>query len=121
MWNRLRWPALVALIALIALALAGGCSTLPLKTHPSVDFNLEAELTEALTPTESFEVSMSAVRGGLIGISYDRAILSLQMPLNGTASVPLAKLESGLARLATTAHSDSLQIEPKDTQIARLS
>jgi hypothetical protein len=111
---------LIGLGLFVWMGLAGGCSAPP-RTLQSVELRLQARVTEAVSPDFTFEVWMSAVPGGLFGTYTDKPIVDLRVAPNGAAPVSLAKLESGLARVAVKALPDSLSIEPSDTRIARLS
>lgn len=115
MLNRLMGLGLSSL-----LGLTGGCSTLP-KPPQSVDLRLQTQVTEAVASDWTFEVWMSAVRGGIFGTYTEKPIVDLHLAPNAAAAVSLAKLESGLARVAVAAQPDSLSVEPSNTRIARLS
>ena len=111
---------LIGLGLFVVMGLAGGCSTAP-KPRQSVDLRLQTQVTEAVSSDWAFEVWMSAVPGGIFGNYTDKRIVDLRLAANGAAAVSLAKFESGLARVAVAARSDSLSVEPSNTRIARLS
>ena len=111
---------LIGLGLFVVMGLAGGCSTAP-KPRQSVDLRLQTQVTEAVSSDWTFEVWMSAVPGGIFGNYTDKRIVDLRLAANGAAAVSLAKFESGLARVAVAARSDSLSVEPPNTRIARLS
>jgi hypothetical protein len=111
---------LIGLGLFVVMGLAGGCTTAP-KPLQSVDLRLQTQVTEAVSSGLTFEVWMSAVPGGIFGTYTDKPIVNLRVAGNGTATVSLAKLGSGLARVAVTALPDSLSLEPSNTRIARLS
>jgi hypothetical protein len=104
----------------VLLGLAGGCSTLP-KTLQKVDFQIQTQVLEAVSPEVTVEVWMSAVPGSLYGVYTDKRIVELLVEGSRPFPVSLHELESGLARQAAVAQTGSLSIEPSGTRIARLS
>jgi hypothetical protein len=104
----------------ILVCLAGGCSTLP-KTPQEVEFQIQTQVLEATPPDLTVEVWMSAVPGSLYGVYTDKRIVDLLVQEPRPFPVSLARLESGLARQAAVARTDSLSVEPAGTRIARLS
>jgi hypothetical protein len=102
------------------MGLAGGCSTAP-QALQRVDFHIQTQVIEAVPPDAAFEVWMSAVRGAIYGAYTDKPIVDLRVEASRPFPVSLARLESGLARLAVVARGGSLSVEPSDTRIARLS
>jgi hypothetical protein len=111
---------LVGLGLSVLLGLAGGCSTLP-KTPQSVDFHIQTQVLEAVPPDVTVEVWMSAVPGSIYGVYTDKRIVDLLVEGPRPFPVSLARLESGLARQAVVARTDSLRVAPAGTRIARLS
>jgi hypothetical protein len=104
----------------VLMGLAGGCSTLP-NSPQRVDFQIQTQVLEAVPPDVTVEVWMSAVPGALYGVYTDKRIVDLQVEGPRPFPVSLARLESGLARQAVVARTDSLSVEPSGTRIARLS
>jgi hypothetical protein len=104
----------------VLMGLAGGCGTLP-RTVPSVDLRIQTQVLEAVSPEVTVEVWMSAVPGAIYGVYTDKRIVDLQVEGSRPFPVSLARLESGLARQAAVARTDSLSVEPSGTRIARLS
>jgi hypothetical protein len=107
------------LIGLLMIGIGGGCST-DRSTARVVNCRVQIDSSLPESAETGVRIWMAAVPGEIFGRYSNETVVDLLVDRPGLFALPLAAVQSGLARQAVVARTAVLHVEPADTRIARL-